>query len=250
MKQGIFRTSNPTMREEAFQGYTAVGGGVMTLTGTIGKSFILLALLLATAVIGWMNPSLPLLIGSAIGGIVIALVTVFKKEWAPFTAPAYALVEGLFVGSLSAIVTLALAKTSYGNAVPLAVLGTMLTFGVMLTLYATRVIRVTETFRTVVVGATIAVLITYAASWLLSIVWPGVWDMPIYGSGWAGIAFSVLVIGIAALNLALDFDLIETGVGVKAPKFMEWYAGFALLVTLVWIYIEILRLITKLANRG
>lgn len=238
------------MKEEAFQGYTAVGGGVMTLTGTIGKSFILLALLLATAVIGWMNPSMPLLIGSAIGGIVIALVTVFKKEWSPFTAPAYALVEGLFVGSLSAIVTLALAKTNYGNAVPLAVLGTMLTFGVMLTLYATRVIRVTETFRTVVIGATIAVFITYAASWLLSIFWSGVWDMPIYGSGWAGIAFSVLVIGIAALNLALDFDLIETGVGAKAPKFMEWYAGFGLLVTLVWIYLEILRLIMKLANRG
>jgi uncharacterized YccA/Bax inhibitor family protein len=238
------------MKEEAFQGYTAVGGGVMTLTGTIGKSFILLALLLATAVIGWMNPSMPLLIGSAIGGIVIALVTVFKKEWSPFTAPAYALVEGLFVGSLSAIVTLALAKTSYGNAVPLAVLGTMLTFGVMLALYATRVIRVTETFRTVVIGATIAVFITYAASWLLSIFWSGVWDMPIYGSGWAGILFSVLVIGIAALNLALDFDLIENGVGAKAPKFMEWYAGFGLLVTLVWIYLEILRLIMKLANRG
>ena len=252
MSNNIFRTSNPTMREEVFegQGLTVASADPMTLTGTIGKSFVLIALTLVTAVIGWMNPSYPLLIGSMVAGLVIAIVTAFKKEWSPFTAPLYALVEGLLVGVLSGVVTVMLAKTAYASAVPIAVAGTLVTFVVMLTLYSTRVIRVTETFKGVIMGATAAVFLTYALSWIASIFWSGVWDIPIYGSGWVGIGFSVLVIGIAAMNFLLDFDLIEKGVQNKLPKYMEWYAGFALLVTLIWLYIEILRLLLKLANRS
>jgi uncharacterized YccA/Bax inhibitor family protein len=250
MARNIFRTSNPTMREEIFdgQGVPVESADPMTLTGTIGKAGILIALTMVTAVIGWMNPSMPLLIGSAIGGLVICLVTVFKKEWSPVTAPLYALVEGLFVGVVSGVVAAALAKTAYANAVPIAVMATMLTFAVMLGLYATRIIRVTETLRGVIVGATIAVFVTYAFSWIASIFWSQVWNLPIYQSGWAGITFSVVVIAIAAMNLLLDFDLIENGVKHRLPKYMEWYAGFGLLVTLIWLYIEILKLILKLAN--
>ena len=239
------------MREEAFEGreFAVPSANPMTLTGTIGKSFILIALTMATAVIGWMNPSYPLLIGSMVGGLVVALVTVFKKEWSPFTAPIYALLEGLFVGVVSAVVTVALAKTAYANAVPIAVMGTLFTFAVMLALYGTRVVRVTDTLRGVIMGATAAVAITYLFSWVASIFWSGVWDMPIYQSGFVGIAFSVIVIAIAAMNLLLDFDLIENGVKNRLPKYMEWFAGFGLLVTLVWLYIEILRLLMKLANR-
>jgi uncharacterized YccA/Bax inhibitor family protein len=252
MKNSIFRTSNPTMREEVFegQGIPVASSDPMTLIGTIGKSFVLIVLTMVTAVIGWMNPSMPLLIGSAIGGLILALVTAFKMDWSPFTAPVYALVKGLFVGIVSAVVTVALAKTAYANAVPIAVMGTLLTFAVMLGLYASRVIRVTDTLRGVIMGATAAVFVTYLFSWVASIFWPQVWNLPIYQSGWVGIAFSVIVIVIAAMNLLLDFDLIEKGVQNRLPKYMEWYAGFALLVTLIWLYIEILRLLLKLANRS
>jgi uncharacterized YccA/Bax inhibitor family protein len=250
MANNIFRTSNPTMREEVFegQGVPIESADPMTLTGTIGKSGILIALTMVTAVIGWMNPSMPLLIGSVVGGLVLAIVTAFKKEWSPVTAPLYALVEGFFVGILSAIVTVALAKTAYANAVPIAVMGTLMTFAVMLGLYASRVIRVTDTLRGVIMGATAAVFVTYLFSWIASIFWSQVWDLPIYQSGWIGITFSVIVIAIAAFNLLLDFDLIENGVKNRLPKYMEWYAGFGLLVTLIWLYIEILRLLMKLAN--
>jgi uncharacterized YccA/Bax inhibitor family protein len=248
MRQNIFRTSNPTMREGVFDAQEQASANPMTLTGTIGKSFILIVLTMVTAVVGWVNPSMPLLYGSMIGGLVVALATAFKPNWSPFTAPLYALIEGLFVGVVSSVVTVMLAKTAFANAVPLAVMGTMVTFAIMLGLYATRIVRVTETLRGVIVGATIAVMATYALSWLASIFWSGVWDMPIYGSGWAGIAFSVVVIAIAAMNLLLDFDLVERGVKNRLPKYMEWYAGFALLVTLVWLYLEILRLIMKIAG--
>lgn len=220
----------------------------MTLTGTIGKTFALIGLVLVTAVIGWMFPSIPMLIGSMILGLILAIVTCFKREWAPVTAPLYALVEGIFVGVVSWVATQALAKTAYANAVPIAVMGTLFTFLVMFTLYATRIVKVTETLKGVIVGATAAVAVTYLFSWIASIFWSNVWNLPIYQSGPIGIAFSVIVIAIAAMNLLLDFDFIEKGVQNRVPKYMEWFAGFGLLVTLVWIYIEILRLLMKLAG--
>lgn len=246
-QRGWLRTSNPTLREGFFE-QEAASANPMTLTGAIGKTFTLIGLVLVTAVIGWMFPSMPMLFGSLVGGFVLALVTCFKREWSPVTAPLYALVEGLFVGVVSWVATESLAKTAYANAVPIAVMGTLFTFVVMLSLYATRIVRVTETLRGVIIGATAAVMVTYLFSWVASIFWPNVWNLPIYQSGWAGIGFSIVVIAIAAMNLLLDFDFIEKGVQNRIPKYMEWFAGFGLLVTLVWIYIEILRLLMKLAG--
>jgi len=245
----MFRTSNPTMREKFFEREAAYTGPTMTLRGTIGKTAILFAILLASAVVGWQIANPVVVIGTAILGIVLAIVVSFKREWSPVIAPIYAIVEGVFVGGVSAWYTAAMAKSQYPGIVPLAVLGTLSVFGIMLFLYATRVIKVTETFKMVVVGATIGIAVTYLGSWLMSMFIPNVWNMPIYASGWIGIAFSLFVIVIAAMNLALDFNLVEEGVQNEAPQYMEWFAGFALLVTLVWLYLEILRLISKISNR-
>lgn len=245
----MFRTTNPTMKAEVFENETLTHGEPMTLSGTIGKAGMLLVLLMMGASVGWVMPNIIAFFVCLAVGFLLALAVTFKKEWSPVAAPVYALVEGYFVGTLSVIVTAMLEKTAYGNAVPLAIFGTMITFAVMLGLYVTRIIRVTETLKSVIIGATAAVFITYLGSWIMSMFLPKVWELPIYGNGWIGIGFSVFVIALAAFNLLLDFDLIEKGVENRAPKYMEWYAGFGLLVTLVWLYIEILRLIMKLARR-
>lgn len=244
----MFRTSNPTMKEKFFTRDAAYSGPTMTLRGTIGKSFLLFAILLVSAVVGWQIANPVVIIGTAILGLILAIVVSFKREWSPVLAPIYAIVEGVFVGGVSSWYTVAFAK-NYPTIVPMAVLGTLGVFGIMLTLYGTRIIKVTETFKMVVIGATLAIGVTYLISWGLSLFIPGVWNMPIYGSGLIGIAFSVIVIIIAALNFALDFNLIEEGVQSGAPKYIEWFAGFALLVTLVWLYLEVLRLLSKLQSR-
>lgn len=248
--KNAFRVGNPAFGEKTFEKAGVVASdNPMTLKGTIGKSFILLAILIASAVVGWQIASPVVMIGSALLGLGIAVFLAFKKEFSAIGAPVYAIVEGIFVGALSAFVNDAVAKTDFKGAVPVAIAGTMVVFAVMLGLYVTRVIKVTETFKAVIVGATVAVAITYLGSFLLSFLWKGVYDLPIYGSGPIGIIFSVIVIALAAFNLALDFDLIEQGVDSKFAKYMEWYCGFALLVTLVWLYIEILRLLLKLSRR-
>jgi len=245
----MFRTSNPTMKEKFFDREVTYSGPTMTLRGTIGKSFLLLMILVVSAVVGWQIANPIVLIGTFFLGLGVAIAVCVKREWAPVLAPIYAIVEGVFVGGISSWYATAQATTKYPGAVPLAVLGTVCVFGIMLFLYATRVIKVTETFKMVVVGATIGIMVTYLGSWLMSIFIPNIWQMPIYGNGWIGIAFSAFVIVIAAMNLALDFNLVEEGVNNEAPQYMEWFAGFALLVTLVWLYLEILRLISKLSGR-
>ncbi len=248
--KNAFRVGNPAFSEKTFEDSSLISSAnPMTLKGTIGKSFILIALTIAAAFVGWQIASPITIIGSALLGFGIAIFLAFKKDMAPIGAPIYALVEGIFVGGISSYVNLMVAKTDFKGAVPVAVAGTLVVFAVMLTLYMTRVIKVTETFRAVIIGATIAVAITYLGTFLLSFVWKGATELAIYGSGPIGIIFSVLVIALAAFNLALDFDLIERGVESKFPKHMEWYCGFALLVTLVWLYIEILRLLMKLSRR-
>jgi uncharacterized YccA/Bax inhibitor family protein len=235
----MFRSSNPTLREGVFE--RAVGQGEMTFKGTVGKIGLLLAILLACVPLGWNFPSLPLLIGGIAIGFGLALFLAFRPNNATWASPVYAAVEGYVVGAVSVIVSQMLKDDPmWRNAVPLAIGGTLVVFCVMLGLYATRVIRVTETFRSVVIGATLALMLTYVGSWLISVFWPGVWNTPIFGSGWAGLAFSAVAIVVASLNFALDFDRIENGVQAKAPKFMEWYCAFGLLVTLVWLYIELL----------
>jgi uncharacterized YccA/Bax inhibitor family protein len=246
-----FRTNNPTFKAETYEkiGSVAIDSEAMSYGGTLTKTSFLFVLLVASATFGWMFPSMPVAIGCALLAFIVGIVTCFKPNIAPFTAPLYAVLEGVVVGSVSLIYATAYAATKYAGIVPLAVLGTIAVFAVMLFLYATRIIKVTQTFALVVVGATIAIAITYGATILLGFFIPGIHNLPMYQSGPVGIGFSVFVIVIAAMNLALDFNLIETGVGTRAPKFMEWYAGFGLMVTIVWIYFEMLRLLSKLARR-
>lgn len=218
----------------------------MTLTGVINRSVLLLVLVAGTATGVWAysntQPSAiyPAVMIGALGGFVVAMVTSFKKDWAPLTSPIYAVLEGLFIGGISLVM-----EQRFPGLVLQAVL---LTFGVMFALlaaYQTRIIRPSETFKSVIVAATFGIVIVYLVSMVMQLFFHT--EIPlINGSGPLGIAFSLVVVGIAALNLVLDFDFIENGVASGAPKWMEWYAAFALTVTLVWLYIEILRLLSKL----
>jgi uncharacterized YccA/Bax inhibitor family protein len=186
--------------------------------------------------------AMPFMIGGLIGGLVLALVTVFKKEWAGFTAPGYAVCEGLVLGALSAIFEL-----QYPGIVMQAVALTFGTLFCLLMAYKTQIIRVTEKFRLGVFVATAAIALVYLVSIVLGFFHIQVPFM--VGSGLVSIGFSLFVVGIAALNLVLDFDMIERGAEAGAPKYMEWYGAFGLMVTLVWLYMEILRLLAKLRGR-
>lgn len=249
------RSGNPALKESMFldPGTGAVvrgGDQVMTQAGTVNKTGFLLLLAVLTATFAWSQVSTPdgvvgagpYVWGGLIGGLVIALVTVFKKHWAPFTAPAYALVEGLFLGAISAMF-----NHMYDGIVMQAVVLTFGTLFAMLFAYRSGLIKPTEKFKMGVAAATGGIMLVYLASIALSFF--GIQIPLIHESGLVGIGFSLFVVVIAALNLVLDFDLIDTGVAQGAPKYMEWYGGFALMVTLVWLYIEFLRLLSKLQSR-
>ncbi len=248
----MIRSANPTLSGSTFTRYAGAidRAEAMTIQGTVNKTGILLFLTFIAAAWVWdkfftaENPAvvMPYLWGGVLGGFVVALVTVFKKTWAPFTAPVYALLEGLFLGALSAFL-----EARYPGIVIQAV---GLTFGTLLALlmaYKSRLIRPTENFKLGVVAATGGIFLVYLATMVLGFF--GVSIPYIHGSGLIGIGFSVFVVIIAALNLVLDFDFIESGAAAGAPKFLEWYGAFALMVTLIWLYIEILRLLAKLRSR-
>ena len=226
--------------------------GVMTMDGTVNKTTVLLGLTILMAAFTWsmvdgpetVGRVFPLMIGGAIGGLVLALITVFKKTWAPITAPLYALAEGLFVGGISAWFEL-----RFPGIVMQAVGLTFGVFAAMLFLYRSRIIKVTEKFKMGVAAATLGIFAFYAINFIASFFG---WSSGLLDStngSMMSIGFSLVVVVIAALKLVLDFDLVEEGVNGGAPKYMEWYAGFALLVTLVWLYIEMLRLLSKLQSR-
>ncbi len=244
----IMRTSNPALNANAFRLPGAALGESMSLTGVINKTGILLVCAVATSIWSWNRiledpASAGLLVGvGAIGGLIAAVVTIFKKEWAPFTSPVYALLEGLVLGSVSAMYE----ARFHG----IAIQAVGLTFGTllaMLLVYRSGLIRVTERFKLGVVAATGGIALFYIVEMVLGFF--GIHFATINGAGAIGIGFSLLVVGIAALNLVLDFDFIENGVRAGAPKYMEWYAAFGLMVTLVWLYLEMLRLLSKLSSR-
>jgi uncharacterized YccA/Bax inhibitor family protein len=185
---------------------------------------------------------LPMLAIGGIGGFIFALVTIFKKTWAPITAPIYALLEGLLLGGISAIYD----QRFHGIAIQ-AVSLTFGTLAILLLAYRSGLIPVTQKFRLGVVAATGGIMLFYLATIVLGFF--GIHFTTINGSGPIGIVFSGFVVVIAALNLVLDFDFIESGVAGGAPKYMEWYAAFGLMVTLIWLYLEILRLLSKLRSR-
>jgi uncharacterized YccA/Bax inhibitor family protein len=245
----LMRTSNPALNDNIFRGERAAFGEAMTVQGTVNKTGVLLICAMATAAWSWNRlldtPTevAPLVFGGAIGGLIFALVTIFKKSWAPVTAPIYALLEGLVLGGISVVVNL-----RYPG---IAIQAVSLTFGTLLALliaYRSGVIRVTDKFRLGVVAATGGIALFYLLSMMLGFF--GVHFNSIFGSGLIGIGFSVVVVIVAALNLVLDFDFIETGARAGAPKYMEWYAAFGLMVTLIWLYMEILRLLAKLRSRN
>ena len=237
-------SGNPTLTEKTFQqvSQTVPADGTMTLSGTINKTGVLFLLLLLGASISWYQPSPVLIYGGAIGGFIVAIVTVFKKEWSPITAPVYAALEGLFLGGISLMYA-----EAYNGIVFNAVMLTMGIFAAMLFAYQSGLIEVTKRFRMGVVAATGGIFLVYMASFVLGFF--GINVSLIQGTGVMGIGFSLIIVGVAALNLVLDFDMIDKGVQANAPKYFEWYTSFGLMITLVWLYIEILRLLSKLQRR-
>ncbi len=245
------RTANPVLGAKTFEAITpGVDAGTMTIQGTVNKTGIMLALLLLTA--GWTwnlfftsgDPAavMPWFWGGLIGGFIVAMVTAFKKTWAPITAPLYSLLEGLFLGGLSAIF-----EANYPGIVIQAVALTFGTLFALLLAYKSGMIRATENFKLGVAAATGGIFLVYMASMVLGFF--GVSIPFIHESGLIGIGFSLFVVVIAAMNLVLDFDFIESGSKRGLPKYLEWYGAFGLMVTLVWLYLEILRLLSKLMSR-
>lgn len=244
------RTSNPVLGSDAFRGFTRVtGAAAMTIQGTVNKSLILLAVLIIssmwtwrTAIVSGPQAVMPLMYLGIFGGLVAAIATSFKREWAPVTTPVYAVLEGLFLGGISSLF-----EAAYPGVVFQAVTLTLGTLLAMLIAYRTGLIKATERFKLGVVAATGGIFLIYMASMILGFF--GVHMSFVSGGGSMGILFSLAVVVIAALNLVLDFDLIEQGAAGGAPKYMEWFGAFALMVTLIWLYIEILRLLARLRSR-
>lgn len=251
------RSGNPALGANTFLdvgsgALRAQADGVMTIDGTVNKTAILLGLTFLMAAFAWNQAGtaegaaliFPLAIGGAIGGLVLSLITVFKKTWSPVTAPLYALCEGVFLGAISLVF-----EQMYPGIVMQAVGLTFAVFAAMLFLYRSRIIKVTEKFKLGVTAATMGIFLFYLVNFVASFFGWSSSLMDSTNGSMMSIGFSLIVVGIAALNLVLDFDLVEEGANAGAPKYMEWYAGFALLVTLVWLYIEILRLLSKLQSR-
>jgi uncharacterized YccA/Bax inhibitor family protein len=243
------KSGNPALSPKTFEGLEAAADP-MTLPGTINRTAMLLAIVMIGAAWTWStyyasrseDAILPYLLGGAVGGLVVAMATIFFKKAAPYTSPVYALLEGFVLGGLSAL---------YENQYPgIAVQSVGLTFGTlvcMLVLYKTGVIRATEKFKLGVVAATGGICVLYLVD--LALMFFGKPIAFIHEGGVWGIAFSLFVVLIAALNLIMDFDFIEQGVASRSPKYMEWYAAFGLMVTLIWLYLEIIRLLSKLRDR-
>jgi uncharacterized YccA/Bax inhibitor family protein len=253
----LFKSSNPALSEKTFSRDTVLGEIVspenaMTVRGTLNKFGFLFLMVMGTAFYAWSefydNPegAMPLMLTGVIGGLIVALIIIFKKSWAPFLAPAYALLEGLFLGAVSAFYNAAFAE----QAPNIIINAVGLTFGVVIAMYLLynfRIIRATQRFKAIVLTATVGIGIFYLITLVLGAFGASI---PFLHEGSAmGIGFSLIVVGIAAMNLIIDFDLIEQGAASNAPKYMEWFSAFGLLVTIVWLYLEILRLLSKLSKR-
>ncbi|HEY7413505.1 MAG TPA: Bax inhibitor-1/YccA family protein [Vicinamibacteria bacterium] len=243
----MFKSGNPALRADTFSSVPRVAGeAAMTLPGTVNKTGISLLILLLFAAFTWGQVGTPFaslaMIGGLILGLVCALVIAFKKVWAPFLTPVYAACQGLALGGISAIY-----EAQFPGIVINAVALTFGTLGALLLAYKSGLIRATENFKLGIFAATGAIGLIYLVSFVLRLFGK---NIPyIHDSGLIGIGFSLFVVTIAALNLVLDFDFIERGSTLGAPKYMEWVGAFGLLVTLVWLYLEFLRLLAKLNSR-
>ena len=248
------KTTNPALSTKILEQFGRTGqvyaGEAMTVEGAINKSALLVFLVVVPATWMWtevhrtggLETVMPWMVGGLIGGFVTALVTIFKKEWSPVTAPIYAVLEGLAIGGLSAVFEL-----QYHGIVLQAVALTFGTLICMLAAYRTGLIKVTDKFRMGVVAATGAIALVYVVALLLSFF--GITVPYLHQGGTAGTIISLVIVTVAALNLVLNFDFIEQAVNVGAPKYVEWYAAFGMMVTLIWLYLEILRLLGNLRRR-
>ena len=250
------RTSNPALKDNVFRDRTAYPTDPMTMEGTVTKTALALLLLTAAAAYTWNqvaptsgfeglqltgNPMPYLLIGS-LGGFIVSLITIFKPTTAPVTVPIYSVLEGLSLGALSAIF-----ETRYPGIVMQSVVGTFGTLAALLLAYRTGFVRATDSFRRGVFAATGGIALLFFVSMILRL-----FHVPmnfLYDSSPLSIGISVVVVVVASLNLVLDFDFIERGARSGAPKHMEWYGAFGLMVTLVWLYLEIIRLLGKVRDR-
>ena len=241
----MIRSGNPALSKKTFDNLTLDSSNVMTLDGTVNKTAISMGILLLSAYYTYSNAIMSYIMIGFIGGFILALITIFKKEWAPTTVPIYAVLEGLALGGISKI---------YANAfepgiVPQAI---MLTLGILFALlfaYKSKIIQATENFKLGVFAATAGIGVVYLISFIMSFFGNSLPVLNPANSSMLSIAFSLFVVVIASLNLVMDFDFIEEGVEKGAPKYMEWYGAFGLLVTLIWLYLEILRLLAKLNSR-
>lgn len=246
------RSSNPALATSPFSGFGVVSeSNAMTVRGTITKTLILLALVLLPAIWVWRQfifsgynaaAVQPWMIGGLVSGLIFSLATIFKKNWAPITAPLYAVAEGFFLGGMSGVF-----EKAYPGIVMQAVSLSIATLLIMLAIYQAGWLKATDRFKMGVVAATGAIAVVYIVTLVL-----GFFNINVpfvTGSGIFSILFSFFVVGIAALNFILDFDFIQQGSRGGVPKYMEWYGAFALMVTLIWLYIEILRLLAKLNDR-
>jgi uncharacterized YccA/Bax inhibitor family protein len=245
----LLRSTNPVLKESAFAGAIPTGE-TMTIQGTVNKTGLLLLFVVVTAAWTWglahsetPDAAVPWMLGGAIGGFITAIATILRKQWAPITAPIYALLQGLFLGGISAMF-----ERSYPR---IALQAVSLTFGVLFVLllaYKLRIVQATRGFRLGMIIATCGIMLVYLANIVLS--WG--FHRPIealYSSTPLGIGVSLFIVIIAALNLILNFDLIERATQMGAPKYMEWYGAFGIMVTLIWLYLEILRLLSKVRRR-
>ncbi|MEN8138878.1 MAG: Bax inhibitor-1/YccA family protein [Bacteroidota bacterium] len=243
----LIKSSNPAFGDKIWKNVDFVQSAPMTLQGTVNKTLISLILVVASAAYTWdlfmqggnVNG---IMMGGFIGGFILAMVTIFKNDWAKVTVPLYALFEGAALGGLSAMFEL-----KYPGLPMQAVALTFGTFAVMLFAYKAGVIRATDKFRSIITSAIGGIFLVYMISWIMSFFGSTSF---IYGNSLMSIGFSVLVTGIAAFSLILDFDFIEKGVMQQLPKKYEWMGAFGLLVTLIWLYIEILRLLSKISSRN
>ena len=237
------RSGNPVLSKKTFSN-TIFTDNQMTIEGTVNKTAISLLLLVGTGYFTFDVISPVLLIGSGIGGLILAILTVFKKEWAPITVPLYAVLEGAMLGGISYMY-----NSLYDGIVTNAIL---LTVGILVSLliaYRSGYIKATENFKLGIFAATGGIALVYFINFIMGFFGSGLGVMSINNSSILSIGFSIVVVIIASLNLVLDFDFIEEGAEKGAPKFMEWYGAFGLLVTLIWLYLEILRLLAKLNSR-
>jgi uncharacterized YccA/Bax inhibitor family protein len=249
----LFKSGNPALSEKAFNSVSMSTNYAesMTLRGTLNKFGFMLLMLMGSAFYSWKEFTdggnvTPLIWIGLIGGLIVALVITFKKEWAPYLAPAYGLLEGLFLGAISAYYNEAFATKAPG----IVMNSVGLTFGTaiaMYFLYSFKIIKATEKFKSVILMATAGIAIFYLISMVVGMF--GVQMAFLHEGSLMGIGFSLVVVAIAALNLILDFDMIEQGTAAGAPKYMEWYCAFGLMVTIIWLYLEILRLLSKLSDR-